>query len=270
MSRGRCSSAAAGGRGARWGCRRGRRARGRGRNHRIRRPGPGGHGAHRGMRSGARGTKPGDPLEPGDALGAPGDAVVAVAAGSCHRRSWRAEGRVRASGRAGWNRMPGPAGGWASASESAGWAPARSGGPAGRARASTAGVRRAAVRAGRAEAPGSESSAQGAREACRFAGRAIAVWRQFGAASQALGHGGMKGRMTGGRKKRGSLPVRSWPLLRCPSPGARHLVRTPRSAVVTGSVARAPPRDSPDSGGFGQDSARLASPEVSIRGADTS
>jgi hypothetical protein len=70
-------------------------------------------------------------------------------------------------------------------------------------------------------------------EHARFASRAVAVWRQLGAASQALGHGGMKGWMKGGRKKRAArLSALDRPP-RCDPRGARHLVtdtslRTPR------------------------------------------
>ena len=242
VSRGRCSSAAAGGRGARWGL-----------PERTARAGPrpepsdSAPGARRAwcpwgcVRVPAE-RNPATRLNPATRSARREMPSWAVAAGSCHRRSWRAEGRVRASGRAGWNRMPGPAAGWASASESAGWARARSGGPAGRARASTAGVRRAAVRAGRAEAPGSESSAQGAREACpvrRPCNRRVAAIRRRISGTWTRRHERPDDR---GTQETGQLacPLAAappGPLPRCQTPrsdtsfGGRHRFRRPSSSA---------------------------------------
>ena len=87
-------------------------------------------------------------------------------------------------------------------------------------------------------------------ERTRFAGRAVAMWRQLGAASQALGHGGIKGRMEWGRKKRAarlSARNRSIPSRRKPTnevPPTRCQTPRYRPACPLGTD-RSPPVGSP-------------------------
>ena len=94
-------------------------------------------------------------------------------------------------------------------------------------------------------------------ERAGFAGRAVALWRKLGAASQALGHPGMKGRMEGGRKKRGCPPVRSRPLAVLVT--GRLVTRSSRrsrdAARVPGSDAQTPRLEVP----------RLEVPDTSLR-----
>jgi hypothetical protein len=117
-----------------------------------------------------------------------------------------------------WNLRDGPGGGWWVEAEGYGRRPGRCGGRR------LAPIQRKLLTQDRRRRP--------RRLSTWFAGRAIAVWRQFGAASQALGHGGMKGRMGSRRKKRAaSLSARRR------LHGARHLVtRSSRSWARSDSV----------------------------------